>query len=68
MATMLHAACHVLLVTFRPLHMLVRMHGFEMGMFFFFWIFGVEKQRSREAEKLGKSRSREAEKLILCSI
>ena len=30
--------------------------------FIFFWIFGVEKQRSREAEKLGKSRSREAEK------
>ena len=29
--------------------------------FIFFWIFGVEKQRSREAEKLGKSRSREAE-------
>ena len=30
--------------------------------FIFFWIFEAEKQRSREAEKLGKSRSREAEK------
>ena len=30
--------------------------------FIFFWIFGVENLRSREAEKLGKSGSREAEK------
>ena len=33
-----------------------------MGMFYILWIFEAEKQRSREAEKLGKSRSREAEK------
>ena len=41
----------------------------EMGMFKIFLIFEAENQRSREAEKLGKSRSREAEKqrkLILC--
>ena len=34
----------------------------EMGMFKIFLIFEAENQRSREAEKLGKSRSREAEK------
>ena len=34
----------------------------EIGMFKIFLIFEAENQRSREAEKLGKSRSREAEK------
>ena len=36
-----------------------------MGMFKIFLIFEAENQRSREAEKLGKSRSREAEEADL---
>ena len=44
------------------IHVRVTATAVEMGMFKIFLIFEAENQRSREAEKLGKSRSREAEK------